>query len=143
MTLIKWKPRNNVLMEDVMNFFSNENWNYASSTDYEWSPAIDIEESKNKYNIKMDLPGLSKKDINIHISDNYMNVSGKRENTDKSKNTFYNYQEREFGSFKRKFNIKDFIDQEKIIANFKNGLLDITLPKSKNEIKTKKEIKIN
>ena len=146
MTIVKWKPQNRLVyntMGDILNEMNKDHLGFASSSDYEWSPPVDITESNSNYNIIMDIPGLSKKDIKINISDNFLNISGKRENKLSTKDKCYNYSERESGSFKRSFNINDLVDENKIIANFTDGLLNIKLPKLKKETLKEKNIKIN
>ena len=73
MNMIKWKPTNSILDNEIDKFFGffPENLNYASSEDYEWSPAVDVNELKDHYTISMDLPGLSKGDIDISTSGRY------------------------------------------------------------------------
>ena len=146
MTIVKWKPQNRLVyntMGDILNEMNKDHLGFASSSDYEWSPPVDITESKSNYNIIMDVPGLSKKDIRINISDNFLNISGKRDSILKTEDKYSNYNERETGSFKRSFNMNDLVDENKIIANFKDGLLNIRLPKIKKETLKQKNIKIN
>ena len=61
MTLIKWKPTSDLPTINMDNFFNANERGFASSSDYEWSPPVDIEELQNLYKIKMDIPGLTKK----------------------------------------------------------------------------------
>ena len=143
MTLIKWKPTSNLPTINMDNFFNANEWGFASSSDYEWSPPVDIEELKNLYKIKMDIPGLTKKDIKITLFDNVLEVSGSRKSTNSSNNKYYKYNERLTGSFKRRFNIKDLIKDDKITATSKDGLLEIILPKLEKDIPKEKSIKIN
>ena len=146
MTIIKWKPQNKIFfnnIDETINRMDKDHLGFASSSDYEWSPPVDITESKSNYNIIMDVPGLSKKDIRINISDNFLNISGKRDSILKTEDKYSNHNERETGSFKRSFNMNDLVDENKIIANFKDGLLNIRLPKIKKETLKEKNIKIN
>ena len=143
MTLIKWKPTSDLPTINMDNFFNANEWGFASSSDYEWSPPVDIEELKNLYKIKMDIPGLTKKDIKITLFDNVLEVSGSRKSTNSSSNKYYKYNERLNGSFKRSFNIKDLIKDDKITATSKDGLLEIILPKLEKNIPKEKSIKIN
>jgi len=143
MTLIKWKPTSDLPTINMDNFFNANEWGFASSSDYEWSPPVDIEELKNLYKIKMDIPGLTKKDIKITLFDNVLEVSGSRKSTNSSSNKYYKYNERLTGSFKRRFNIKDLIKDDKITATSKDGLLEIILPKLEKDIPKEKSIKIN
>ena len=143
MTLIKWKPTSHLQSINMDNFFNTNESGFTSSSDFEWSPPVDIEELHNLYKIKMDIPGLSKKDIKITIFDNVLEISGDRKNTTNPDNKYYKYNERSTGSFKRRFNIKDLINNDKITATSKNGLLEILLPKLEKDIPKEKSIKIN
>ena len=89
------------------------------------------------------IPGLTKKDIKITLFDNVLEVSGSRKSTNSSSNKYYKYNERLNGSFKRRFNIKDLIKDDKITATSKDGLLEIILPKLEKDIPKEKSIKIN
>ncbi len=143
MTLINWKPNEKVFARGINEFLNNHEWGFASSSDYEWSPPIDIEESHNSYSIKMDIPGLLKKDIKIALFDNQLEISGSRKNMDDADKRYFNYHERGTGSFKRKFNTKNLINESKIKATFKSGLLEIMLPKLEKDIPKEKNIRIN
>ena len=72
-----------------------------------------------------------------------MEISGSRKKTNISDNNYYKYNERLTGSFKRRFNIKNLINDNKITATSKNGLLEITLPKMEKDTPKEKNIKIN
>ena len=143
MTLIKWKPTSNLPRINMDNFFNTNEWECASRSDYEWSPSVDIEEFQDLYKIKMDIPGLTKKNIKITLFDNVLEISGSRKSTSSSNNKYYKYTERLTGSFKRRFNIKDLIKDDKITATSKDGLLEIILPKLEKDIQKEKSIKIN
>ena len=81
MNMIKWKPTNSILDNEIDKFFGffPENLNYASSEDYEWSPAVDVNELKDHYTISMDLPGLSKADIDVSTCEDTITIKGNRE----------------------------------------------------------------
>lgn len=102
----------------------------------------DIKEKKNNYELVMDLPGYDKKDIKMHIEDGYLiiNASTKNDVEDKDKNGKYVRKERYFGECSRSFYVGDNIKEEDIKAEFKNGTLNIEIPK-KEEIEQKKEKK--
>ena len=143
MTLIKWKPTSDLPTISMDNFFNANERGFASSSGYEWSPPVDIEELKNLYKIKIDIPGLTKKDIKVTLFNNVLEISGSRKSTNISDNKYYKYNERLTGSFKRRFNIKNLINDDNITATSKNGLLEILLPKLEKNIPKEKSIKIN
>lgn len=93
-------------------------------------PDIDVSETHNEFTISADLPGLEEKDINVDIYNNILRISGEKklEREEKDKN-FYRM-ERLSGSFDRSIQLSSAINEDNIQANFKNGVLTITLPKS-------------
>lgn len=102
----------------------------------------DMKENEHEYIIEADLPGIKKEAINIEYKNNYLNVSAKKENSTEEKNGNYVRKERRSGEFKRSFYI-DGIEENKIDASFKDGVLKIILPKNQKEINGKRKIKIN
>lgn len=105
----------------------------------------DIKEKNNNYIIEMDLPGFDKENINLNLKDGYLVISAKtvrEENDDDSEK--YLRQERYYGECSRSFYVGDAIDEEDIDAEFKNGILRITLPKpeEKEKISQVKQIEI-
>ena len=104
----------------------------------------DIYEKDGVYNLEMDIPGFDKKDVNIEIDDNdYLTItaekSSENEEGDEEKN--YIRKERTYGKYQRSFYIGG-IDKEKIDANFKDGILKITMPKKEEEKSSKQTIEI-
>ena len=105
----------------------------------------DIKETKDSYQIAIDLPGYEKEDIKIHIEDGYLNIVAKTssEKEEKEKGTFLR-KERYFGECSRSFYIGDEITEEDIKASFRNGTLQLEIPKKeeKKAIPEKKYIEI-
>ena len=100
-----------------------------------YSPQVDIREDENAIYLEADLPGLSKKEIKVTIDDNILSISGTREDVKESEDQIYRY-ERKRGAFERRFSLDDRVDTSKVDAQFKNGVLSLTLPK-KEESKPK------
>jgi len=118
--------------------------NLFKSSDVDLSPSVNIKEDKKSYEITAELPGLEVKDISLDISDNILTVSGekkteKKENIDES----YHVMERRYGYFKRSFSLPSSVEQDKIKADFKKGILHISLPKSEHAQEAQRKIKIN
>ena len=116
---------------------------YFSSPSKEPSfcPQLDISETNSKYNISLDLPGVSKKDIDLKVDNNIMTIKGKKEfNKEHKDNNFYT-RERFYGDFHRSVNLPSDADTDKINTNFKDGVLQINVPKSSNS--RVKSIEIN
>ena len=108
-----------------------------------WSPQVDIYEDDNTYILKADLPGLNKEDIHVDLDDNTLSIRGEKKFEEKNSKDNYVRVERKHGKFVRSFAISDNVDVEKINAIYKDGVLEVTLPK-KEEAKPKQfKIHIN
>jgi HSP20 family protein len=105
-----------------------------------WRPAVDIIEKDDKYLITAELPGVDEKDVSIEIKDGVLTLKGERnkEYTEESDNVYRC--ERSYGSFMRSFNIAD-VNEEKIDAQYKDGILKIELPKAEQKKPKKVSIK--
>jgi HSP20 family protein len=93
-------------------------------------PTVDVKESEKEFIIKAELPGVEEKDVEVTVTDNVVTIKGekKEEKEDKGKN--YYYMERSYGSFNRVIPLTEEIESDKAEASFKNGVLNITIPKS-------------
>ena len=106
-----------------------------------WSPSVDISEDESEYLIKMDIPGMDKKDIKVNYQDGRLTVTGERKTETKEEEKDYIRQERYRGSFYRSFTLTDTIKDEEIQATFKDGVLKLVVPKA--ETVKPKSIKVN
>ncbi|HKK44224.1 MAG TPA: Hsp20/alpha crystallin family protein [Balneolaceae bacterium] len=95
-----------------------------------WTPKADMVETDNEYLVDVDLPGLSKKDIQINYHDNVLTIEGERKVEKKEEREGFLRNERYFGSFKRSFMLPAAITDEKIKATFKDGVLHVSIPKA-------------
>ena len=102
----------------------------------------DIYEKDGNYHIEMDVPGFDKKDISIEANEGYLTITAEQNSEDEEKNENKNYirRERVYGKVERSFYLGD-LDQDKIDAEFKTGILNIGVPK-KEETSNKKRIEI-
>ncbi len=105
-----------------------------------WSPALDLTETKNNLVVKAELPGIDHKDISIDLSGDILTVKGERKQEKEEKEENYHLVERRYGAFARSVRLPVKIQEDKIKASYKDGVLKIVLPKS--EEAKKKEIKI-
>jgi HSP20 family protein len=105
-----------------------------------WSPAVDIFETENELLLKADLPGLEMKDIDIQIENGTLTLRGERKYEQTSKDGGFHRVERGYGGFARYFSLPDTVDPEKVKAEYKNGVLTVTLPKK--EIAKPRQIKV-
>jgi HSP20 family protein len=105
-----------------------------------WMPAVDIHETDDEYVVKADLPGLKKEDIQIDLKDSTLTLKGEKRFEEKVSKDNYIRTERAYGTFVRSFTLPHNVDSEKIKASYKDGVLELTLPK-KEEAKPK-QIKV-
>lgn len=103
----------------------------------------DIVENKDNFVLSADLPGYNKEDIKIDIKDDMLTISAEHKEEKDEKDSKGNYirRERSYGSYQRSFDISN-IDSEKINAEYKNGVLELTLPKLEQKPSTQKRIEI-
>jgi HSP20 family protein len=107
-----------------------------------WVPACDIYETDKEIIVKAELPGLKKEDVFVSIENNVLMLRGERKFGDEVKREDFHRVERAYGDFVRTFTLPTFIDTTKILAEFKDGLLMVTLPK-REEAKPKQiEVKV-
>ncbi len=103
----------------------------------EMSPSVDIFEEKGDVVIKAEMPGIKKEDVNVTITENTVTISGEKKQKEKIEKKNYHREERRYGSFCRRFGLPENVNSDKANASFKNGVLEIRLPKTK-ESKQKK-----
>jgi HSP20 family protein len=136
MPLVRWDPfrdvmslqeRMNELFERTMRRRADEEEGLAPRA---WSPAVDIYETDEKMVIKAELPGLKKEDIDIEVRDNTLTLKGERKFEKEIKQENYHRVERAYGSFQRSFTLPGTVKQEAIEATFKDGILEVSLPKA-------------
>jgi HSP20 family protein len=94
-----------------------------------WVPAVDIFEGEHEVVMKAELPGLEAKDVTIAVENNVLTLKGERRAETDVKKENYHRVERSFGAFCRAFALPATLDSDRVTAEFKNGLLTITLPK--------------
>ena len=105
------------------------------------SPAVDMYDNEKEIVIKAEVPGMDKKDINISVADSTLTIKGEMKKEEETKEEDYYYAERTYGSFSRRLELPAIVQESKIKANIKDGILEIHLPKAP-ESKAKK-IKID
>jgi len=108
----------------------------------DWSPKLDVFENDDAYFVKIDIPGIEQKDLQLSVSNNVLTLKGKREQKShedegKKKGNRYQREERFYGTFQRTLPFPMPVDSENISANLKDGVLYVTLPK-REETKPKK-----
>jgi HSP20 family protein len=135
MNLVKWSPwkempvlynRFNRVFDDP--FFHVGQMDDDAGMDL-WNPAVDLYEKDDHFMIKAELPGVDKKDIKINLQDRLLTLSGERTYDNEVKEENYYRRERSYGKFQRAFTLPADVDSDKIKAEFKDGVLQIEVPK--------------
>jgi HSP20 family protein len=112
------------------------------ATGFGTSPAIDLTETDKAYEVTAELPGMEQKNIDVKLANRTLIIKGeKRDEKEETKKDYY-MRERSFGSFQRSFTVPDGVDRDKVEANFKNGVLTITLPKTAAAQQAEKNVTI-
>ena len=143
--LTRWEPfREFSTLQDRMNRLFRETQGNAqdeSLTSSSFAPAVDVYEDEHNVTLKIEVPGIDEKDIDVRIENNTLTVHGERKIEKEEKEENYRRVERQYGSFTRTFNLPPTVDAEKVQADYDKGVLKITLPK-KAEAKPK-QIRVN
>jgi HSP20 family protein len=96
----------------------------------QWSPLVDITEEEKEYLIRAELPDMKKEDVRLTVENGVLTISGERKFEKEEKGRKYHRIERAYGSFVRSFSLPEDADGSKVTADFKDGLLQVHLPKS-------------
>ena len=136
MTIVRWwdpmrdisaiQEKMNQLFEDTMSRSRSREEGLGPGM---WTPAVDIYETNEGVVVKAELPGLTKEQIGIEVKDGLLILKGERKIEKDMKEENYHRIERAYGTFQRSFSLPASVDQEKISANLKEGVLELILPK--------------
>jgi HSP20 family protein len=108
----------------------------------DWTPAVDISEDNKEYVIKAEVPEVKKDDVKVMVQDGVLIIQGERKQEKEEKGKKYHRIERTWGTFVRSFAVPDDADETKVMADFKDGLLNIHLPKSEKAKPRAIEVKV-
>jgi HSP20 family protein len=136
MNLIKWDPFRE--LEDVSSRLNRIFGRTAGRTESDnemlavadWMPSVDISETDAAYLIKGEIPGVKKEDVKVTIQDGMLTIQGERKMEKEEKDKKFHRVECSYGSFMRSFRVPDDADESAVKAEFKDGMLNVTLPKS-------------
>lgn len=148
MAIVRWQPYGAVAsLQDSINRLFNDAFP-RSMTDEDvalstWKPVVDIFDKTDSIIIHAELPGVTKDDVSIEVKDNVLTLKGERvEVKEVSEDKFFR-KERSFGSFYRAFTLPSAINPDKIKATFKDGVLEIEIPKPEEQKPKQIQIKID
>ena len=143
MQLVRWEPFagfSNV--RSVFNDLLDENFGRDSQPSQStWYPPVDILESKDSYLIRAELPGMKKEDIKVEVKDGTLTVSGERKSEKPAEGVEYRHVERVDAKFWRSFSLPETVKQDGIEATYKDGVLEIRVPKA--EVAKPRQIEVS
>jgi HSP20 family protein len=139
MSLVRWDPFRNVsALQDRINRLFDESIARSRELDDDlavcaWRPTVDIFETPEGVKIRADLPGVGKENIEVEVKDNVLTLKGQRPEDQEIEEDRYLRKERCCGSFHRAFALHSVIQPDTIKAKFKDGVLEVFIPKPENE----------
>ncbi len=144
MAIVRWRPFGDLMdsFEDIerrMRKLQGEETSESESM--AWAPRVDIKESEDELIVHAEVPGMKKEDFNVNMKEGVLSISGEKRAEEKTESENWHRIERMFGRFQRSFYIPTEVDDKKIKASYKDGVLEVKLPK-KEEAK-RKEIPIS
>ena len=131
-----WKRRGSLVaptFDDLMDRFF---WGYPMerATDIAWTPRTDIMESDKEVTIDVELPGMKKEDIKVEVKNGMLSITGERKQENKYESAESTRTERYYGKFERAFSLPETIDDGKISAEYKDGILTLKMPKTEKAL---------
>lgn len=137
MAIVRWEPfRDLVSLQDRMNRLFDSSYRGVGAAGEEdwalggsWAPAVDIFEHEGNIVLKAELPGVDAKDVDVRVENNVLTLKGERKFDTEVKRESYHRVERSYGTFTRSFTLPTVVDTGSIKAEFKEGVLRVTLPK--------------
>ncbi len=138
MAIVRWDPlRDLVALQDRMNRLFEDSLARTRGRGGEeglvtgaWTPPVDIYETDDAIVLKAELPGIDRKDIQLEVRDGVLTLKGERRFEKEVKEENYHRIERAYGSFARSFTLPNTVQPDKVRARFKDGVLEVTLPKA-------------
>jgi HSP20 family protein len=131
MTVVRWEPfRNLISTQDHLNRLFNETFSRLGGDGgrgRSWTPAVDVLETDHELVFKAELPGVNPNDVEVRVEKNTLYLKGERK-LDSDQQSYHQI-ERPYGPFARTFTLPISIDADKVVANYKDGILTLTLPK--------------
>lgn len=117
-------------MDDLItNFWGSPSTSWLATMQ---SPAMDVVETENAFTVKVDIPGMEAKDLNVQVHGNTVTVSGQRQEEKETKDKTFYRMERRSGNFSRTATLPCNINEDEVVADYVNGVLSLTLPKAES-----------
>ena len=146
MELVRWEPFAGFgNLRSVFNDLLDENFDRSSArpSTSKWYPAVDVLESKESYLIRAELPGMKREDIKVEVKDGTLVLSGERKSEKPAEGVEYRHAERVAAKFWRSFSLPETVKQDGIEATYKDGILEIRVPKAEEAKPRQIEISVH
>lgn len=117
-------------MDDIFAWFGRRMPRFAPAGREAWMPFVDVFEKNGEIVVKAELPGLEKKDIKVHVTDDVLTIEGERKTEEKVEEDNWFRHEMSYGEFVRRIDLPEGVDPERIEARYENGILELHMPKS-------------
>ena len=138
MTLMKWT--NNPVLNEMMSGMQRKQYHGGYDNN---KPAANIIDNEKDFSIELAVPGMSKEDFNIKLDKNILTISVEKKETEEKEDRNFTRREFRYDGFSRSFTLPEIVNQEKIKADYKNGVLNVMLPKSEEETIKVRDIRIS
>lgn len=144
MNLVKFKKESDILNDTFKSIFNAPFYGAADSimNPSNYNPRVRITEDRDNFYIRMEMPGITKEDLKINLENNVLSVSGTKRKEERKEDANLIMNEIYYGEFCRSFNISNDIKTDGIEAEFKDGVINISLPKVEEAKPVVKEIKV-
>ncbi|MDD5495826.1 MAG: Hsp20/alpha crystallin family protein [Candidatus Omnitrophica bacterium] len=152
MNLVPWKGKKpsdfvhgplasfKVEMDRLFDDFSK--WHLLKKGPEIFSPSVEISETKSSYSVKAEIPGIDKKDLKVSVSNHFVTIKGEKKQSRENKGKNIYYKETRYGSFYRQMPFESEIDKSRVRTTFKNGVLELVLPKRRSGKSGSVDIKV-
>ncbi len=145
MALVKWNPWREI--EDMFDRYTRAvGWPRTGGQDVvatgDWAPRVDIAETDKEFLIKAEIPEVKKEDVKVTVDNGVLTIRGERKQEKEEKGKKFHRIERSYGSFTRSFTLPDNVDETKITATFKDGMLNLQIQKTEEAKPKAIEVKV-
>lgn len=145
MTLKRWEPLREI--DDMLDRYARAfGWpsgrDKSLSTTGDWSPNVDISETDDEFVVDAELPDVNKDGVKISLDNGILSIQGERKQEKEEKGRTFHRIERYYGNFSRSFTLPDNVDESKVKARFKDGVLNIQIPKTSEKKNNAIEVKV-
>ncbi len=144
MAIVRWKPFGDITdwSDEVDKRMRRIFGDLSESAQQLWAPSVDIKETQDALEVIAEVPGMKKDEISVSMHEGVLSISGEKRTEERKEGENWHRTERVFGSFQRSFYIPSEIDQAKIQASYKDGILRVALPKKEEQKRKEIPIKV-